>query len=633
MGVCFGKINVVPSVYINGNIYLPKTLVISPANHNINPMFIRKKKMPNNTIKIQLAKGIREGDKVRQKIVRHVGTAHNDNELAQFMGVAQAIITDLKDQSRGCQNTLFDLKEYDELSMKSRQAKENPVPDHVKLGKCREEGRAHVGVRDIFGELYRSLGWSHVGGPGRTGGNRMIKELVMARIAQPLSKRATVKSLFDQSAVSLNLDSVYRSMDYLDEEKIEKICSRSMKVAQTLLPGPITALFYDTTTLSFASEVEDGLRRKGFSKDGKHHRVQVMLALLITPEGLPVGYEVFPGNSHEGHTLLQAVDGLKDRYPEVEFTIVADAAMINKDNEKALQERGVPYVLGACIKKLPAALTEEVLKSERYRSWGRTECSETIATYRSITIARNKSVMIRKKTKVTMDERGTPIRKDGYRQLIMTYSEKRARKDRHLREEKVAKMARQLAKSKQPASLASGGKAKYLDFPNGQVRISEEKIARMAAWDGLRGIITWNCQDQDPRDLIIQYRQLAEIEACFRANKHDLRIRPVFHWKEHRVRSHLAICYMAFCCLQHLRYGLMVRGHRMSPRRIQDALHRMQISILHDTGRGGLYGVPSRLCQDGRKICQVVGREWNRVPFMISEGKASGGDVRFDVAA
>ncbi len=585
MGVCFGKINVVPSVYINRNIYLPKTLVIRTTIHNITPMFIRKKKMPNNTIKIQLAKGIREGDKVRQKIVRHVGTAHNDNELAQFMGVAQAIITDLKDQSRGCQNTLFDLKEYDELSMKSHKAKENPVPDHVKLGKCREEGRAHVGVRDIFGELYRSLGWSHVGGPGRTGGNRMIKELVMARIAQPLSKRATVKSLFDQSAVSLNLDSVYRSMNYLDEEKIEKICSRSMKAAQTLLPGPMTALFYDTTPLSFASDVEDGLRRKGFSKDGKHHRVQVMLALLITPEGLPVGYEVFPGNSYEGHTLLQAVDGLKDRYPEVEFTIVADAAMINKDNEKALQERGVPYVLGACIKKLPSALTEEVLKSERYR------------------------------------------------QLIMTYSEKRARKDRHLREEKVAKMARQLAKSKQPASLASGGKAKYLDFPNGQVRISEEKIARMAAWDGLRGIITWNCQNQDPRDLIIQYRQLAEIEACFRANKHDLRIRPVFHWKEHRVRSHLAICYMAFCCLQHLRYGLMVRGHRMSPRRIQDALHRMQISILHDTGRGGLYGVPGRLCQDGRKICQVVGLEWNRVPFMISEGKASGGDVRFDVAA
>ncbi len=69
-------------------------------------------------------------------------------------------------------------------------------------------------------------------------------------------------------------------------------------------------------------------------------------------------YEVFPGNSHEGHTLLQAVDGLQERYPGVVFTIVADAAMINRDNERALQERGIPYVLGARIRTLPVELTE-----------------------------------------------------------------------------------------------------------------------------------------------------------------------------------------------------------------------------------------------------------------------------------
>ncbi len=85
-----------------GNICLLGPFFISPANHNITPMFIRKKKMPNTTIKIQLATGTREGDKVRQKIVRHVGTAHNDNERAQFMGLAQATFTDLKDRSRGC---------------------------------------------------------------------------------------------------------------------------------------------------------------------------------------------------------------------------------------------------------------------------------------------------------------------------------------------------------------------------------------------------------------------------------------------------------------------------------------------------------------------------------------------------
>ncbi len=67
-----------------------------------------------------------------------------------------------------------------------------------------------------------------------------------------------------------------------------------------------------------------------------------------------------------------------------------------------------------------------------------------------------------------------------------------------------------------------------------------------------------------PRDLIIHYRKLVEFEACFRTNKHDLKIRPVFHRLDRRVRAHVAICYMAFCCLQHLRYRMAVLGHKMS---------------------------------------------------------------------
>jgi len=71
-------------------------------------------------------------------------------------------------------------------------------------------------------------------------------------------------------------------------------------------------------------------------------------------------------------------------------------------------------------------------------------------------------------------------------------------------------------------------------------------VAEAARWDGLRGIVAWNCGETDPRDLVIQYRRLSEIEACFRTNRHDLAIRPVFHWKERRVRATVAIRHMAF---------------------------------------------------------------------------------------
>ena len=560
-------------------------------------MFIRRKKMANNRTKIQIVKSIRSGDKIRQKVLRHVGTARDDNELALFEAMARSIKDELELESKG-QQTLFNLREYTELVDLSRQAEENPVPDDVKLNRCREEGRAPVGVRDLFGTLYHRMGWDHVVGSSRPGSNRMIKEMVMARIAQPLSKRASVRDLSEHSAIALNLDMVYRSMDYLDDDRIAAIGERSMAKAKTLLPGPITALFYDTTTLSFASDQEDALRLKGFSKDGKHHRVQVLLALLITPEGLPVGYEVFPGNQAEGQTLLVALAGLQERYPAIAFTIVADAAMINNNNEKELQERKIPYILGARIKNLPKVLEKQVLDSSGYRPWGLTEGSDNIGRYRCI---KDQEV--------------------AGRQLIATYSPKRARKDVHDRERRLAKLLKRLNMSKQPASLASGGMAKYLAFPAGKVEVSEEKIAKVAQWDGLRGIISWGCQDRDPRALVMQYRQLAEIEACFRTNKHDLKIRPIFHWKEHRVKAHLAICYMAFCCVQHLRYLLQARGHGMSTARIQRALQGLQISILYDSSAHGRYGMPSQLLGDARKIYQTMGLSWNRDPFTIAAKK------------
>ncbi len=97
--------------------------------------------------------------------------------------------------------------------------------------------------------------------------------------------------------------------------------------------------------------------------------------------------------------------------------------------------------------------------------------------------------------------------------------------------------------------------------------MNEAKVADAVRWDGLRGIMAWGCDGADPRDPVIQYRRLAETEACFRANRHDLGIRPVSHWKPKRVKTHIAVRYMAFRCLRHLRRRLATRGHPMSPDR------------------------------------------------------------------
>ena len=109
-------------------------------------------------------------------------------------------------------------------------------------------------------------------------------------------------------------------------------------------------MFYDTTTLCFESELEGGGRFKGFIKDGKPHQVQVVFALLAAPEGLPIGCELFPGSAYQGGTLIVALDGLERRHPGAAFTVVADAAMISRENRQALQRRGTPYILGPRLK-------------------------------------------------------------------------------------------------------------------------------------------------------------------------------------------------------------------------------------------------------------------------------------------
>ena len=98
---------------------------------------------------------------------------------------------------------------------------------------------------------------------------------------------------------------------------------------------------------------------------------------------------------------------------------------------------------------------------------------------------------------------------------------------------------------------------------------------------------------------------------------HTIKIRPIYHWTPQRVRAHIAICYMAFCCLQHLRNRLKMLGHPMSPARIRKELNAVQLSILHRKGTGERYAMPSPVTTDAKRILTCVGLTWNEAPFRM----------------
>ena len=565
-------------------------------------MYIRTKPVGDTgRTRVQICQSTRAGTKVSQKIVRHVGIAYNADELQEMKHLAVLIMERLR-VDHSPQGELFAPEELADLSMLVHKAP-RPGKLGVDLGDCREEARLSLGLRNVMGEVYSGFGWNSLLGSGGKKSNTILRELVLARLSQPESKRATVEALANRAGITLNLNQVYQTMDYLDDATIDQLCRMSHEAAEKLLDGPIDVLFYDCTTLAFDTDREDEdldgkggkkdrLLARGYSKDGKHHRSQVMLALMVTADGLPVGYDLFAGNTWEGHTLEEAIKSLEARFEINKITVVADAAMLSKDNQTMLSDRGLPYILGYRMKSAPVVVKAQILNSEGSQPWsGHGTDGKTEEGWFKV------------------------IEHEGSR-IIVTWSPARARNDAHKRARAIDKLHKKFKQSRKPASFSSCGYARFLSFPDtGDVQIDKDKIKEAARWDGLHAILVHGDDEMEPKDVIARYHGLWRIESCFRANKHDLKIRPVYHWTPRRVRAHIAICYMAFCCLQHLRKRLEMLGHPMSPARVRRELDALQISILRHKGTKNRYAMPSPLTTDAKRILNCVGLSWDEAPF------------------
>jgi transposase len=210
------------------------------------------------------------------------------------------------------------------------------------------------------------------------------------------------------------------------------------------------------------------------------------------------------------------------------------------------------------------------------------------------------------------------------RRLIVTHNTKRASKDSKDREKSVEKLRQKLEKTKNPQSLISNyGYKKYLTV-DGDVKVSvnEEKLKQQALWDGLHGMFT-NVKDNemDVEEIISQYHGLWQVEESFRISKHDLRVRPVFHWSAKRIKAHIAICFVAFSLIRFLQYKIRHKtGESFSAERIRDELYRVQESILINTVDNSKYVVPSKPSKDAIKIYEVIDKKRHVVPFKLSEG-------------
>lgn len=558
-------------------------------------MFVRVKTTPNSPRKaVQLVEGVRVEGKVRQRIVRHVGVATDEAELLRLRELGEYLKARIAEDR---QPGLFPPEQVAEQVIEAGRASArapDPAPLPVDLKALREERRIVTGIHEAYGVVYRELGFDLLLSSRHRASVPALHHTVMARIANPDSKRATVRRLGRDFGVSLALEKVYRMMDRLDDKLIDRLKLRVASATEALLCEPLEVLFFDCTTLYFESVAEDehadALRAFGYSKDGKAQRVQVVLALAVTREGLPVGYEVFPGATYEGHTFLPTIEALRRRHTTAEAVCVADAAMFGRENLLALEAAGHRYIVGARLRNLPGALKARILNVERYRALPGAEAGRKVGVFR---------------------HRG--------RRLLVAYSPRRARKDAADRQRAVRKLLKQLNRSGQPKSLVPRGAARFVRMRGkGRWEIDPDRIAEAARWDGLHGVAT-NVRGMPVEEILERYRGLWQVERSFRITKHDLKVRPIYHWTPRRIRAHLAIAYMAFACVRHLAYRVKLQKKRnLSPQAIREALLHRQCSVLRHTGTGQRYAIPSSATTEAQLIYEALGLTLSDVPYALN---------------
>ncbi len=550
-------------------------------------MFVRVKSTPNSPRQsVQLVESIRQGKKVKQKIVRHVGIAMDDDELGKLKELAEVIKAKLEAQH---QQSLYTPEQVARqvIEAKAAQAK-STSPLTVDLRQLEEDQRVVTGIHEVYGEIYSQLGFDKVLSSNRYRvSNEALFNCVMARIANPDSKRGSVRLLEQDFGITLALEKVYRMMDQLDDKHIDKIKRLSGEGTLSLLQGPLDVLFFDCTTLYFESFTEDDLKQNGYSKDCKFNQPQVLLALMVTHEGLPVGYEVFPGATFEGHSLVPVLEQMQQKYSLDRVICVADRGMLNENNLKALEAAGVYYIVGAKLKTLPKVQQEKILDKTAYQPLGDGPATAMELTYKK-------------------------------RRVVVSHCPKRADKDAHDRQKSVDKLIQKINKSQNPKSLLNNyGYKKFLTIRGEtELSVNQQKIELAARWDGLHGVMT-NLPDMPAQQLLSHYRGLWQVEESFRITKHDLKIRPIYHWTPARVRAHIAIAFMAFTCVRHLAYRIRIQHHRLSPAVIRNALIHVQHSVLSHKRTGNRYILPSRVCEQAKKIYRLMGIKLSTTPYQI----------------
>lgn len=497
----------------------------------------------------------------------------------------------------------------------------------VRVERVRQFGRVYLGLvlwRRLG--LHRCLAALLAPGQEQIGWEQIGCVLALGRFCAQGSELAVAERWYDDTALAdllgvplekINEARLYRGLDALLPHK-EALCAHLLGKYRDWFGVRFEFLLYDVTSTFFEGEAAgNALAARGYSRDNRPDCKQVCIGLVVTPEGLPLAYEVFAGNRADVTTLEEIVTAMEQKYGQAKRVWVVDRGMVSEENLQFLRERGAYYIVGtpkAQLRRHEAALLEKT-------GWHEVRPGVEV--------------------KLVAPPEGGPEEC-----FILCRSQAREQKEKAMLEQQRRRLRGKLealhaALQKRPAPWAATERrvGRWLGrYPGAEhlldVSVSRDKTGRAAgltitehgeraAWARhAHGayLLRTNHPGRDPRELWQAYVQLTQAEAAFRTSKTDLGLRPVFHQKSERVQAHILVSFLSLALWRTLEQWMQAKGLGGCARQLLlelDQLHSMDVVLPTRGGRELRLRVVAQPEKPLAELLAYLGVELPRLPKTI----------------
>lgn len=500
-------------------------------------MFLREIKSKNKKY-LHIIESYREEGKVKQRSIAALGCLDDEKNIEQLKSIAQALLKYVQEKSK-----------------------------LVEISEIEEKGRKNWGMVAVVAKLWEKFGLGKLF--LEIAEERKIEFeffgavflMTLERLREPKSKLKTYKEQSNyHGLIEIELHQLYRALDVLAESK-EKIEEYLFEKNKSLWNMEVDLVLYDVTTFYFESVRSDELREFGYGKDGNVNEVQILFGLLVDTEGRPIGFDIFPGSTFEGHTIREALKKLSKRFQVKRLILIADQGMFSNENLELIKKCDYQYIVGGRLKNRSKEIKAEVLNQNDYVEFTSKNDDKSDEKF--------------KVKKINLEED----------LLICSWSAARAKKDKADRERLILK-AKKIVEAKKGQIISKRGALKYIELDQNKIgrKIDEKKILEDEMWDGYYGLQT-NCTDLSPQAVLDYYHHLWRVEESFRIFKSHLETRPIFHWTANRIKGHFVLSFIAFLLERTLEIQLKQHNILYSPHLIRKALDELQYSVLFVQGK------------------------------------------------